>query len=141
MAEQIRRPRDAGHFAMVVSVTLVSLFGLIIRSPANDAISALDTDKDGTVDIEEAETAASQIFYLSDRDKDGTLDINELAGRLDAAALKDRDADNDGTLDHNEYAKAVAIQFKAADLNGDSKLDSKELNTPAGSALLKLIEP
>lgn len=68
MAEQIRRiscwPRDAGHFAMAVSVTLVSLFGLIIRSPANDAISALDTDKDGTVDIEEAETAASQIFYL-----------------------------------------------------------------------------
>ncbi len=132
---------DAAHLVIVIAVTLVSLFGLITRSPANDAISALDTDKDGTVDIEEAETAASQIFYASDRDKDGTLDINELAERLDATALKDRDADNDGTLDHNEYAKAVAIRFKAADLNGDSKLDSKELNTPAGIALLRLIEP
>ncbi len=66
-------------------------------------------------------------------------DPTELAGRLDPAALKDHDADNDGTLDHNEYAKVMAIDFEAADSDGESTLDAKELNTPAGSALLNLV--
>lgn len=106
---------------------------------ADDAIKALDTDKSGTLDIEEAETAAARVFLALDRDKDGTLNADELAGRLDAAAFKDHDPDNDGTLDHNEYAKVVAIRFKAADADGNGSLDAKELNAPAGMTLQKLI--
>src|SRR5690349_2351193 len=72
---------------------------------ADDAIGLLDTDKNGVLDIEEVETAATKLFSGLDRDKSDTLDATELSGRLDAAAIRNRDPDNDGTLDHNEYAK------------------------------------
>jgi hypothetical protein len=41
-----------------------------------------DTDNDGTVDIDEAKKAASELFDKLDTDKDGTLDVKELKGRL-----------------------------------------------------------
>jgi hypothetical protein len=46
------------------------------------ALKALDTDNDGTVDLAEAEAAASKLFDKLDRDQDGTLDRRELRGRM-----------------------------------------------------------
>ena len=74
------------------------------------------------------------------KDKDGTLDAKELGDRIDAAGIKAADPDNDGTLDEKEYAKIVESKFKAADPDGDGTLDAKELSSPAGAALLKLIQ-
>lgn len=133
--QKIMRPPTAIRIA-----TAVFVLGLLSPCFADDVLRKLDTDKSGTIDIEEAETAAAKEFIALDRDKNGTLDANELAGRLDAASLKDRDPDNDGSLDHNEYAKAVAIRFKAADADSDGTLDTRELNSPAGARLLKLIQ-
>ena len=45
-------------------------------------MQTLDTDNDGTVDLEEAKKAASAAFDKLDRDHDGTLDRRELRGRL-----------------------------------------------------------
>jgi EF hand len=50
----------------------------------SSAIKMLDTDKDGTVDMNEANAAAGALFDKLERDKDGTLDAKELRGRLSA---------------------------------------------------------
>ena len=66
--------RGAGTRFVVALISLLS----VPPAFANDVLKALDTDGDGTVDIEEAETAASKVFHALDRDKDGTLDAQEL---------------------------------------------------------------
>jgi EF hand len=102
-------------------------------------IAAFDPDKDGTVDLKEAQAAGSAAFDKLDPDKDGTLDAKELKGRVTEADLKKLDPDNDGTLDKKEYLAAVEAQFKAADPDNDGTIDAKELASPAGSALVNLI--
>lgn len=107
---------------------------------ASASLTALDPDKDGTVDLPEAQAAGAKLFATLDPDKDGTLDEKELAGRIDAAGLKAADPDNDGTLDAKEYAAVIESRFKAADPDNDGTLDDAELGTDAGKSFLLLVE-
>jgi hypothetical protein len=50
------------------------------------------------------------------------------------------DPDHDGTLTNDEYLAVVEQRFKAADPDNDGTLDAKELNSPAGRALLRLMK-
>jgi Ca2+-binding EF-hand superfamily protein len=104
------------------------------------AMRLLDTDNDGTVDLEEAKKAASTVFDKLDRDHDGTLDRRELGGRLSTTEFASADADKDRTLSKDEYLKVVESRFKAADPDNDGTLDEKELRSGAGKALLRLLQ-
>ncbi len=104
------------------------------------ALQALDPDKDGTVDLQEAQAAAEAKFAKLDPDNDGTLDAKELKGVLTAGELKAADPDGDGTVDKKEFLALVEARFKKADPDGDGTLDKKELNTKAGKALLHLLK-
>jgi EF hand len=106
----------------------------------SDSLAMLDPDKDGTVDLPEAQAAGAKMFAKLDPDKDGTLDAKELEGRVDAADLKAADPDSDGTLDAKEYAGLIESRFKAADPDNDGTLDAAELGTEPGKAFLKLVE-
>jgi Ca2+-binding EF-hand superfamily protein len=103
-------------------------------------IKMFDTDNDGTLDLSEVKKAASALFAKLDRDHDGTLDKRELAGRLSARELASADRDHDGTLTVDEYLAVVEQRFNAANPDNDGTLDMKELNTPAGRALLRLLQ-
>jgi Ca2+-binding EF-hand superfamily protein len=107
---------------------------------ATSSLTALDPDKDGTVDLAEAKAAGAKAFAKLDPDNDGSLDAKELGDRVDAAAFKAADPDGDGTLDAKEYAILIEARFKAADPDNDGTLDEKELGTDAGKAFLKLVE-
>jgi hypothetical protein len=100
----------------------------------------LDSDNDGTVDLDEAKRAASARFDWLDRDHDGTLDRRELGGRLTRAEFAAADPDKDGTLSKNEYLKLVEDRFKAADPDNDGTLNEKELRSRAGRALVRLLK-
>ena len=76
---------------------------------------------------------------MLDRDHDGTLDRRELAGRLTAKELEAADPDHDGTLTADEYLAVVEQRFKAANPDNDGTLDARELKSPAGRALLRLL--
>ena len=104
------------------------------------AMRLLDTDNDGTVDLDEARKSASALFDKLDRDHDGTLDRRELRGRLSAAEFAAGDPDNDGTLSKDEYLKVVESRFRAADPDNDGTLDEKELGSRAGRSLLRLLQ-
>jgi Ca2+-binding EF-hand superfamily protein len=104
-----------------------------------NAIKMLDTDADGTLDLDEVKKAAAALFARLDRDHDGTVDRRELAGRLSARELASGDPDHDGTLSLDEYLAIVQQRFNAANHDSDGTLDAKELSTPAGRALLRLL--
>lgn len=103
-------------------------------------LKMVDTDKDGTIDLAEAQAAAGKVFDAAETDKDGTVDAKELKGRVSKMDLKAADTDNDGTLDRKEYLALVEQRFKAADPDKDGTLDAKELKTPAGRSLLQLLK-
>lgn len=129
---------------LVVSLATGMLFaaGLpaLAKSRGMGLIGMLDTDHDGTVDLAEAKAAASALFDKLERDKDGTLDKHELARRLSAKELAAADPDHDGTLTKDEYLAVVAQRFSAADPDHDGTLDARELQSPAGRALLRLLK-
>jgi hypothetical protein len=109
-------------------------------SAASASLTALDPDKDGTVDLPEAQAAGAKLFVKLDPDNDGTLDAKELDGRIDAAGLKAADPDNDGTLDAKEYAAVIESRFNAANPDNDGTLDDAELSSAAGKSFLTLVE-
>jgi hypothetical protein len=94
---------------------------------------------DGTVDLAEANKAASTLFDKLDRDHDGILDRRELGRRLSTTEFASADSDKDGTL-KDEYLKVLESRFKAADPDNDATLDEKELRSRAGRALLRLLQ-
>jgi Ca2+-binding EF-hand superfamily protein len=123
---------------------VLASIGLILigASPvwAISLLQTLDPDKDGTVDLAEANDAASKLFDKLDRDHDGTLDRREVGGRLTAKEFATADPDRDGTLALDEYLSVVERRFNAANQDRDGTLDAKELNSRAGLALLRLLQ-
>ena len=104
------------------------------------AMHAIDTDKDGTISLDEAKTAAEKKFTALDTDHEGTLDVRELMGTLGPEAAKRADKDKDGTLSQAEYLAVVEARFKQADTNHDGTLDLQELRTRQGQGLLRLLQ-
>jgi Ca2+-binding EF-hand superfamily protein len=128
--------------ASLLAISLPPAMVIASASPAfaASALQTLDPDKDGTVDLNEAKTAASALFDKLDKDKDGTLDRKELRGRLSENDWKIADPDNDKTISKDEYLAFVEVAFKRADPDNDGTIDAKELKTPAGHALLLLLK-
>ncbi len=104
-----------------------------------DLLLRLDTDRDGTVSLDEAKKAADAMFDKLDRDHDGTLTRGELRGRLSAKEFTAADIDKDGTISKDEYLAVVEHRFKAADADNDGTLTRQELKTKAGRQLLRLL--
>ncbi|MEL6061600.1 MULTISPECIES: EF-hand domain-containing protein [unclassified Methylobacterium] len=132
-------------FAAALSAALILPAALPIAASARSSgtertLKMVDTDKDGTIDLAEAQAAAGKVFDGAEKDKDGTVDAKELKGRVSKKDLKAADPDSDGTLDRKEYLALVEQRFKAADPDNDGKLDAKELKTPAGRSLLQLLK-
>ena len=83
--------------------------------------------------------AAEAVFDRLQKDQDDTLDHKELGSRLSAKEFAAADPDKDATLTKEEYVALVQKLFKQADVDGDGKLEAKELRSKAGRALLRLI--
>jgi Ca2+-binding EF-hand superfamily protein len=126
---------------VVLMLAALPFSGPALAEPQDvSSIETLDTDNDGTLDLAEAKKAASALFAKLDRDHDGTVDKRELAGRLSAKEFAAADPDHDGTLTLEEYLAVVEQRFNAANPDKDGTLDAKELRSPAGRALLRLLK-
>jgi Ca2+-binding EF-hand superfamily protein len=108
-------------------------------SLAASVFSGIDTDSDGTIDLNEAKAAASSVFDKLDANHDGTLDRAELRGRVPEHDWVIADPDNDKTLTKDEYLNYVEFAFKRADKDGDGTVDAKEARTHAGRLLMRLL--
>ena len=137
MTRRIALMGRALGFAVILGSS--SIEHRVLATPAN-SLQELDTDHDGTIDLNEAKSAASALFDKLDRDHDGTLDRRELKGRLSAKDFATGDPDHDGTVTRDEYLTIVEKRFNAANSDNDGTLDAKELNSRPGRALLRLIK-
>jgi Ca2+-binding EF-hand superfamily protein len=108
-------------------------------SEADRVLGMADPDKDGSIDLNEAKTAAGALFDRLDKDKDGTLTIKELQGRLSRKDFKAADPDNDATLTKDEFMAVVDSRFMAANPDNDGTIDKAEFGKPAGRALMRLL--
>jgi Ca2+-binding EF-hand superfamily protein len=118
---------------------VLALTSAISPSFAASVFSGIDTNNDGTIDLDEAKAAASTVFDQLDHDHDGTLDLAELRGRIPEQDWKIADPDNDKTLTKDEYLKYVEYAFKRADTDSDGTVDAKEARSHAGRVLLRLL--
>ena len=109
------------------------------QTKKSSPIARFDTDHDHTVDVAEAKKAASDLFDKLDTDKDGTLSIEELQGRLPKKEFTEADPDKDGTLSKDEYLSLVEKRFKAADPDNDGTVGAAEFKTNAGRSLSRLL--
>jgi Ca2+-binding EF-hand superfamily protein len=50
---------------------------------AASAVATLDTDNDGTVDLNEINKSAGDLFTRLENDADGTVDLREMKGRVE----------------------------------------------------------
>src|SRR5258707_6778644 len=125
-------------FASLLAIPLPLAMVATSASPAfaASALQTLDPDKDGTVDLNEAKTAASALFDKLEKDKDGTLDRKELHGRIPEAEWAVADPDNDKTISKDENLAYVEAVFQKADTVNDGPLHAKELRTKAVNPLL-----
>ncbi len=111
----------------------VSLFAAPLAIPALSqasaatALTAADTDKDGTLDINEVKAAAAAEFDKLDKDKDGTIDLKEAAHHVSKKNFIAADPDKDKTLSKDEYVALAVTLFKAANPDGDSTIDFERI--------------
>ena len=138
----MNRPLRTLGLASVLSI--VCIFSQVSAGEAATSIStslkALDTDHDGTLDINEVKAAGAAVFDRLDRDHDGTLDARELKGHLSAKEFSAADTDHDGTVSKDEYLALVARRFEAATPTNDGTLGAKQLKSRSGRALLRLLK-
>ena len=111
----------------------------LTQASAATALTAADTDKDGTLDLNEVKAAAALEFDKLDKDKDGTIDMKEAAHHVSKKNFIAADPDKDKTLSKDEYIALAVALFKAANPDGDSTIDSKELHSTAGIELDRVI--
>lgn len=124
-----------GALALACAVALPATGAL---AKATGPVAALDTDNDGTVDLNEINKSATDLFTRLEKDSDGTVDIKEMKGRVSKKEFKEADPDNDGTLSKDEFLGMVSGMFKEADPDNDGTLDAKELASKKGKALLRV---
>jgi Ca2+-binding EF-hand superfamily protein len=124
---------------LAVLATPAILSWTISSAYAGNALTAADTDADGTLDKAEVDKAAAATFDKLDTDKDGQLDKAEVGKRLSKVSFAAADPDHDGQLSKDEYTAAADRYFAAADTDHDGAVDAKELKTKPGRALDRLI--
>ena len=104
------------------------------------SFEAIDRDRDGTIDLDEAKRAAASRFEALDRRHTGKLSHAELGrGRLTVAQFSWADRDHDGTLTRYEYLALVEREFRAVDRDHEGTLSRAEFNARAALPLRRLL--
>jgi len=104
------------------------------------SFEAIDRDRDGTIDLDEAKRAAERLFDQLDRRHKGVLSRAEFGrGRMTVAQFSWADRDHDGTLTKDEYLALVEREFRAADPDRDGTVSRAEFKSRAGLPLRRLL--
>jgi Ca2+-binding EF-hand superfamily protein len=107
---------------------------------ARGSFEAIDRDRDGTIDLDEAKRAAGRVFDHLDRHRAGKLSRAALGrARMSIALFSWADRDHDGTLTKDEYLALVEREFRAADHDHDGTVSRAEFRSRTGLPLRRLL--
>jgi len=110
--------------------------GLFGPSPARfgERLKELDTNKDGSVTLDEFLARRAPSFAHFDKNGDGAVDRAELEAAAKESAdywvkrfIKRFDADRDGKVSKEEFTKARRERFAMRDLDGDGRLGLEDM--------------
>ncbi len=91
------------------------------------AFAETDTNKDGSIDLEEFHARLVEVFYNTDTNKDGFLIIDEYKQLPLSSDFKEADVSDDGKLSLREFVRIRYQEFEAADKNNDGELSVNEV--------------
>lgn len=135
-------PKGASR-RQVLLIALASVMAApaaLARGGRAASFAGIDTDNDGTIDLDEAKRAGAALFESLDRGRAGKLSHAQLGRRrLTAAEFAWADRDHDGTIDKDEYLALVERQFRAADVDNEGTVDRAEFKSRSGLALRRLL--
>jgi Ca2+-binding EF-hand superfamily protein len=104
------------------------------------SFEAIDRDRDGSIDLDDAKRTAERLFEQLDRRGAGRLSRAELGrGRLTVAQFNRADSNHHGTLTKDEYLWLVEREFKTADSDRDGTVSGAEFKSEAGMPLRRLL--
>lgn len=99
-----------------------------------------DRSGKGLLDMKGMLNAAIVKFEMLDKDHKGRLTQQDLAPAVTAQDFTAANPDGDMTIGAKEWFGLVRRHFYAADPDNDGSLSADELKTPAGQALLRLVQ-
>jgi hypothetical protein len=103
-------------------------------------IQRFDRSGKGLLDMKSVLNAAVVKFGTLDTEKRGRVTTQQLAGVLTPEEFAAANPDGDTTIGVEEWFDLARRRFYAANPDNDGSLSADELKTPAGQALLKLIQ-
>lgn len=136
------REQHMKRLVIASSLTIAMTLGLgsicAQAKASSSPVEKIDTDNDGTIDLNEIKASADGLFSTLEKDADGTLDTKELRGKVSKKDFKTADPDSDGTISKDELMSYVESLFKDVDTDHDGTIDAKELKGKKGKDLLRL---
>jgi len=116
------------------------MFRRIRAAPVGRPVSfaAIDSNRDGKLDLGEIKKAAAALFDELDIGSKGVVSRSKLGRRLGGKDLANAGVDKYQTLTKDEYLSIVELRFEAADADRDGAISVAEFNSAAGLALRRL---
>jgi Ca2+-binding EF-hand superfamily protein len=121
-------------------LSILFVTGLLAAGAQAASFQAIDSNKDGKIDLSEVKPVAARRFDQLDRKRTGTLTRAQLGRlRVSRAEFAAADPDNDGTLTKDEYLALVEKRFHAADTDHAGALTLQQFNARAALPLRRLL--
>jgi Ca2+-binding EF-hand superfamily protein len=92
------------------------------------AFAETDTNRDGSIQIDEFFDRLVEIYFHADTDKNGTLSAQEFAKAVVIQQpVSEVDSNGDGAVDRREFVRSRLPLFQQADLDRDGELSLDEV--------------
>lgn len=125
----------------LVAFGLTGISAQAQTAPSSAAfIAKWDRSTKGLLDVKAILNAAMVKFEMLDKDHKGRLTQQDLASVMTSQEFLAANPDGDTTIGADEWFDLVRRRFYAANPDNDGSLSVDEFKTPAGQALLKLVQ-
>ena len=129
--------------ACVLGLSLIAAMPSLAQSSTPDAkafVQKWDRSGKGLLDMKAIFNAGIVKFEMLDKEHKGRLTEQQLSYAVTSEEFRKANPDGDTTIGAEEWFGMIREGFYAANPDHDGSLSIDEFSTPAGQALLKLLD-